>query len=127
MTRRSGYALATVVLRNGSEQRSARSQHGAGAPLAADGGQESGPTSGWWGDRGSGPTGMHIGCIRDRRLAVLIAVRNRTSDTITLLGGGGPQPFRTVIERLAMQVRLAPVPPDNRIPVMGTSLVERQG
>jgi hypothetical protein len=62
---------------------------------------------------------MHIGCIRDRRLAVLITVRNRTSDTITLLGGGGPQPFRTVIERVAMQVRLAPVPPDNRIPVMG--------
>ena len=92
----------------------------ANAPFVADGGQESGPTSGLWGDGVSGPTGMHIGCIRDRRLAVLITVRNRTSRTITLLGGGGPQPFRSVIERVAVQVRLAPVPPEGgRRPVTG--------
>ena len=87
------------------------------APFVPNGSVESGPSSGYWGDGGSGPTGMHIGCIRDRRLAVVITVRNRTSRTIKLLGGGGPQPFRTVIERVAVQVRLARVPPDGFAPM----------
>jgi hypothetical protein len=88
------------------------------APFAANGSVESGPASGYWGDKGSGPTGMHIGCIRDRRLAVLITVRNRTKDTIRILGGGGPEPFPTVIDRVAVQVHLAPVPSEG-VPSFG--------
>jgi hypothetical protein len=83
-----------------------------GAPLALGGGVAAGPTSGLWGDGSSTPTGMHIGCIRGRRLAVLITVTNRTKRTITLLGGGGPQRLAAVIERVAVQVRLASPPPN---------------
>jgi hypothetical protein len=54
---------------------------------------------------------MHIGCIKGRRLAVLVTARNRTKRTITVLGGDGPQHFHDVIERIAVQVRLAPPPP----------------
>lgn len=81
------------------------------APFVARGGESSGPGSGLWGDGSSGPTGMHIGCIRGRRFAVLITVHNRTEQTITLLGGSGPQPFSAVMQRIAVQVRLAPPPP----------------
>lgn len=63
-----------------------------------------------WGDGSSGPSGMHIGCIQGRRFAVLVAVHNTTKRTITLLGGGGPQPSPDVIQRVAVQVRLAPPP-----------------
>jgi hypothetical protein len=89
---------------------------GAGAqavqrPFIARGGVASGPGSRLWGDGPSGPGGEHTGCIRGRRFAVLITVHNRSKRTIMLLGGGGPQPFRDVIERFAVQVRLAPPPP----------------
>jgi hypothetical protein len=77
------------------------------APFVSNGSVESGPASGYWDDGAAGPSGIETGCIRDRRLAVLITVRNRTGQTIRLLGGGGSQPFRTVIERVAVQVRLA--------------------
>lgn len=81
------------------------------APFAAGGGIEAGPSSGLWGDGSSGPTGMHLGCIEGRRFALLITVRNRTEQTIDLLGGGGTQRESPVIERVAVQVRLAPPPP----------------
>ena len=48
------------------------------APFAAGDGISSGPISGLWGDGGSGPMGMHVGCIDGRRFAVLITVHNRT-------------------------------------------------
>jgi hypothetical protein len=68
--------------------------------------------SGLWGDGSSTPTGLHLGCIRGRRLAVLITVTNRTKRTITVLGGGGRQRLAAVIERVAVQVRLASPPPN---------------
>ena len=97
---------------------------GAGAqavkrPFVARGGVSSGPSSGLWGDGSSGPSGEHIGCIRGRKFAVLITVHNRLKRTITLLGGGGPQPFGDVIERVAVQVRLAPPPPKGDMAVAG--------
>ncbi len=97
---------------------------GAGAqpvkrPFVAGNGAESGPSSGLWGDGSSEPGGLHTGCIRGRRFAVLITVHNRSKRTITLLGGGGPQPFRDVIERVAVQVRLAPPPPKGDLAVIG--------
>lgn len=88
-------------------------------PFVARGGVSSGPSSGLWGDGSSGPNGEHIGCIRGRRFAVLITVHNRLKRTITLLGGGGPQPFRDLIERVAVQVRLAPPPPKGDLAVSG--------
>jgi hypothetical protein len=81
------------------------------APFTAEGGVAAGPTSGLWGDGSSGPTGMEVGCIRDRRLVVLITVRNRSKRTITLLGGGGAESLPEVVERDAVQIRLAPPPP----------------
>jgi len=62
---------------------------------------------------------MHIGCIRARRFAVLITVHNRTKRTIMLLGGDGPQPFAAVIRRVAVQVRLAPRPPQGDLFISG--------
>ena len=79
-------------------------------PFIANGGTSSGPSSGLWGDGVSGPSGMHVGCIDGRRFAVVITVHNRTTGTITLLGGAGNHVSPDVIERVAVQVRLAPVP-----------------
>ncbi len=88
-------------------------------PFVGGGGVSSGPGSGLWGDGSSGPSGEHIGCIRGRRYAILITVHNRTKRTITLLGAGGPQPLPEVIERVAVQVRLAPPPPKGDLAVTG--------
>lgn len=88
-------------------------------PFAARGGESSGPGSGLWGDGSSGPAGMHIGCIHGRRFAVLITVHSRTGHTITLLGGSSPQPLAAVIERVAVQVRLAPPPPKGDVAISG--------
>jgi hypothetical protein len=41
-------------------------------------------------------------------MAVLITVHNRTKKTVELLGASDPQPLRDLIERTAVQVRLAP-------------------
>jgi hypothetical protein len=54
---------------------------------------------------------MHIGCIDGRRLAVLVTVHNRMRREVTLLGGDGRQVSPEVIDRVAVQVRLAPPPP----------------
>ena len=80
-------------------------------PFEPGNGVESGPGSKLWGDTYSGPQGNHVGCIQGRHLAVLITVHNRTNRTVTLRGGDGPQPFVSVIERVAVQVRRAPPPP----------------
>src|SRR5437867_1452315 len=108
MSRRAAGGLALVVIVGSGCGRSVQMVN---APFVAAGATESGPSSGLWGDGSSGPTGMHIGCIKDRRFAVLVTAHNRTKRTITVLGGGGPQRFPDVIERVAVQVRLAPPPP----------------
>jgi hypothetical protein len=89
------------------------------SPFVTGGGTEDGPGSGSWGDGSSGPSGMHIGCIRGRRFAVLITVHNQTNQTVTLVGGGGPQSFPRIIERVAVQVRVAPPPPKGDLAVVG--------
>jgi hypothetical protein len=88
-------------------------------PFAARAGIESGPGSRLWGDTSSGPSGSRVGCIRGRKLAVLITVHNRTKRRVMLLGGGGPQPSSAVIERVAVQVRLASPPPKGDLAVIG--------
>ena len=106
-------ALVTVVIGCGAGTEHVKS------PFVADGGVESGPGSGLWGDGSSGPRGMHIGCIRGRRLAILVTVHNHTRQTITLLGGAGIQSLPDVIERVAVQVRLAAPPPKGDVAVIG--------
>jgi hypothetical protein len=89
-------------------------------PFVAGAGVESGPSSGLWGDTSAGPHGMQIGCISGRRLTVVTTVHNRAKRTVTLLGAGGPQLFPRVIERVAIQVRLAPPErPNGRALVIG--------
>jgi hypothetical protein len=87
--------------------------------LAAGGGEESGPSSGLWGDTGSGPKGMSIGCIHGRRFAVLITVHNKTDRTLSLVGATGSHGLPGVIDRVAVQVRLAPPPPKGDLVVTG--------
>jgi hypothetical protein len=89
------------------------------SPFSASPGVEDGPGSGLWGDKSSGPRGMQIGCIRGRRFAVLITVHNHTRQTITLLGAVATQHLPEVIERVAVQVRLAPPPPKGDLAVIG--------
>jgi hypothetical protein len=86
-------------------------------PFVAGGGIESGPTSGLWGDGSAGPSGMEIGCIRGRHLAVLLTVQNQAKRTVTLLGAE-TQRLPRVIESVAAQVSLAP-PPTPRFAVPG--------
>lgn len=93
---------------------------GAGAPpFGAAGGVEAGPTSGLWGDGTASPDGLEIGCISGRRFALVITVQNRTRRTITLLGADGPPSLPGVVDRPAVQVRLAPPPPKGDIFVSG--------
>ena len=92
-----------------SEPTSTRSQSIA-APFAAPIGFESGPSSGLWGDRGSGPAGDELGCIPGRRYSVAVTVRNRSSSTVTITGVDGADPAPAIIRRVATQVRLAPPP-----------------
>jgi hypothetical protein len=108
MTRPAIYWLtAGVLLAAGCGTAETSVPSGVSAPFTSAGSVELGPVSNLWGDGASGPPGQHLGCTRGRKLALLITVRNRTSQPITILGGGGPQPFRSVIERVAVQVRLA--------------------
>jgi hypothetical protein len=106
-------AVVTVVSACGAQTPTVK------RPFVVDGSVEDGPGSGLWGDGSSGPGGMHIGCIRERRFAVLITVRNRTHRKVTLLGAGGPQAQPAVIERVAVQVRLAPPTPKGDVAVVG--------
>src|SRR5205085_12705318 len=72
-------AVVTVVSACGAQTSAVK------RPFVVDSSVEDGPGSGLWGDGSSGPGGMHIGCIRERRFAVLITVRNRTHRKVTLL------------------------------------------
>jgi hypothetical protein len=94
-------------------------RHVSGAPFVAEGGESSGPSSGLWGDSGSGPSGMHVGCIDGRRFAVLITVRNRSKREVTLQAAGGSEDVARVLRRAAVQVHLAPPPPTGDLAVTG--------
>ena len=78
-------------------------------------GVESGPSSGAWGDAGSGPQGMHTGCIDGRKLAVVITVHNGTAETITLVGGAVRETHSDIIDPVSVQVSLRPVPANDRM------------
>jgi hypothetical protein len=88
-------------------------------PFAPGLSTESGPSSSLWGDTGGGPQGQNIGCIRGRRMAVVIKVHNRAKENVELLGASDPQNLRDLIERIAVQVRLAPPPSTGPVFVSG--------
>jgi hypothetical protein len=88
-------------------------------PFTSDGGIEAGPSSGLWGDDSAGQQGNSIGCIRGRHFAVLITVHNKTAETIELLGAADRQKLGDVIERVAVQVSLAPPPSNGPFAVVG--------
>jgi hypothetical protein len=116
MRHRAAVGLVLVVIVGSGCERSVQTVN---APFVVAGATAGGPSSGLWGDGSSGPTGMDIGCIKGRRLAVLVTAHNRTNRTITVVGGDGPQQFHDVIERVAVQVRLAPPPPKGDLMQIG--------
>jgi hypothetical protein len=82
------------------------------APFAANGGVEAGPGSGLWGDKGSGPDGLHVGCLAHRHYALVVTLSNRSTSAATLTGARGADSAPRIIRRVAVQFRLAPPPPD---------------
>jgi hypothetical protein len=88
-------------------------------PFTSSGGIENGPTSSLWGDTSGGPQGSSIGCIRGRHFAVLTTVHNQTGKAIELLGAADYQSLHDVIERVAVQVSLAPPPSTGPLVVSG--------
>lgn len=87
------------------------SSHGFSQPFVANGGIASGPGSGLWGDTTSGPDGEHLGCFVGRHYAFAVTLRNRSHKAVTLTGVRGPEPAPKIIHRVAVQFRLAPLPP----------------
>lgn len=88
-------------------------------PFDAGDGVEAGPGSRLWGDGVSGPSGMNLGCISGRHFAVVVRVHNGTERAVTILSGGGEQPIAHLIDRVGVQVRLAPAPPKGDLVIAG--------
>lgn len=114
--------LALVVLASGCGGRTIVAGH----VFSPSGGVTAGLSSGDWGDGSSGPSGMHIGCIAGRRFAVYVTAHNRTKRTVTVTEGSGDQPFAKIMDRVAVQVRLAPPPPTGDVFVTGFSAWSRE-
>jgi hypothetical protein len=98
----------------------------AGDAFAPGGGVTAGLSSGDWGNGGSGPSGMQLGCIDGRRFALYVTARNRTKNVVTVIDGGGDQPFAKIMARVAVQIRLAPPPPGGDLLVSGLSAWSRE-
>jgi hypothetical protein len=86
-------------------------------PFTTPGDTESGPGSGLWGDTSSGPTGDHIGCLPGRHYALAVTLHNRSASTVTITDVSGPDPAPRIIRRVAVQLRLAPPPPNGDLAV----------
>jgi len=82
--------------------------HAGHGPFVPTGTLAAGSTSGHWGDGSSARTGTVLGCISRRHFTSAITVRNRWRRAVTLTGARGPDPLPRVLDRVAMQVRLAP-------------------
>lgn len=83
---------------------------GLSSPFVADGGIEAGLGSGLLGDRSSRPDGMHLGCVAGRRYAFVVTMRNRSKAPLTLTAARAPDPAPGIIDRVAIQLRLAAPP-----------------
>ena len=103
--------LAALLVSVASGCGSAGSGQAVRDPFTVLPGVESGPSSGAWGDGGSGPGGQQTGCIDGRKLAVVITVHNASKQTITLLGGTGHEKYSGIIDPVAVLVSVRPPPP----------------
>jgi hypothetical protein len=63
------------------------------------------------GDGPSTPTGSHIACTAGRRYAFSIPLRNRSNSPVTLTGASVDPPSAQIVQRVAVQFRLAPPDP----------------
>lgn len=77
-------------------------------PFVLNGGSVGGGGSGLWGDGASGPHGATLGCIDRRHYSEAFGLQNRSHAAVTLVGAQGANPAPIVIERVAVQLRLAP-------------------
>jgi hypothetical protein len=110
MRRFTACALAIAVLVLGSAalaDSGLRSGHG---PFVLNDTLNSGSTSGEWGDTSSARTGSVLGCLSRRHYSLAIMVKNRSGKAVTLTGARGPDPMPYVLDRVAIQVRVAPRP-----------------
>jgi len=64
---------------------------------------------------------MHLGCRRRRHFALVVTVRNRSRNPVTLVRARADQPWPEIgiIPRVAVQFRLAPPPPTGDQLVVG--------
>jgi hypothetical protein len=90
-----------------------------GNAFLARGGVTGGLSSGDWGDGSSGPSGMHLGCIPGRHFAVYVTSHNRTKKTIAVSTEPSVGENAEIMTRVAMQVVLAPPPPQGDLFVTG--------
>jgi hypothetical protein len=106
-------ALASAALA-GSGLRSGR------GPFGLTGTLQSGSTSGQLGDAASARTGQVLGCLSRRHYSFGVTVRNRSRKAVRVTGASGPDPMPQVLERVAMQVRIArrPTPGAIRLPTL---------
>jgi hypothetical protein len=79
-------------------------------PFVLNGTLNSGSTSGEWGDTSSARTGSVLGCLSRRHYSLAVMVKNRSGRAVTVTGARGPDPMPRVLDRVAMQVRVAPRP-----------------
>jgi len=64
---------------------------------------------------------MHLGCIHRRHFALVVTVRNRSRNTVTLVRTGADQPWAEIgiIPRVAVQFRLVAPRPTGDLLVVG--------
>jgi hypothetical protein len=80
-------------------------------PFVLGGGFAAGPGSGLWGDSASGSDGTGLGCLDARHYAYAFGIENHTKEAVMLIGARGPNPAPGIIDRVAIQLRLAPPAP----------------
>lgn len=66
-------------------------------------GFDGGPVSGLWGDGGSGPKGIELGCIPSRHFAMAVPITNQAGEAVTIDAVAGTQAHGTLVRRVAVQ------------------------
>lgn len=71
------------------------------------------------GDGASTPTGDHLRCRSGRHYAQNLTLRNRSRVPVTLIGAGLDRSSARIVQRVAVQIRLAPRPLNSEVEVPG--------
>lgn len=117
MRRFTACALVTAVLVLASAALADSGLRSGRGPFALNGTLNSGSTSGEWGDTSSARTGSVLGCLSRRHYSLAIMVKNRSGKAVTVTGARGPDPMPHILDRVAMQVRVAPRPTPQAIDI----------